>query len=217
MAHTTLTGPARAGVVVSFGMALAIFMLRLIGSNLPMTVELPGAIALAAVVATPPTLALLSTRRPVLLIAAGVTAVSTLFGLSIFALPMVVVGVIWIMAFRGAITHTTSGRTIVVLSVAWLFTVSAFAILFLHLDPRCSETLVDGTVRSVESSDESGWIWEASAVTSGSMTSGGDVVFSACSSDMVTLAEAAASLGLVLLAVGTPWRLAEPVQHPHDG
>ena len=213
-----LTRPASAAVAAAYGLALAVFLISTLGSDLPLLVELPGSIALAAVVATPPTLAVLSTRRPVLLVAAGVAAISTLLGLSVLGLPMVVIGMTWIVSYRRVTVPATTGRALLVIGAAWTFTVAAFVVLFLHIDPRCSETLVDGTVRAVDADGfESGWVWEVSSTSSGSTTVAVDVASSSCSSDVVVVAEAAGSLALAGLAVGSAWRLADRSGYPPPG
>ena len=213
-----LTRPASAAVAAGYGLALAVFLLRTIGSDLPLPVELPGSIALAAVVAAPPTLAVLSTHRPVLLVAAGVAAISTLLGLSVLGLPMVVIGMTWIVSYRRVTVPATTGRALLVIGAAWTFTVAAFVVLFLHIDPSCSETLVDGTVRAVDADGfESGWLWEVGSTSSGSTTIDIDVASSSCSSDVVVVAEAAGSLALAGLAVGSAWRLAERSGYPPPG
>jgi hypothetical protein len=195
-------------VVVAYGLAAAVFVLRLLGSGLPVTAELPGAIALASIVAVPPTLAVLSARRPVLLLVAGVVSVSTLLGMSILAILLLIVGVFWLRAYVQVGRRFAPAREILIVAVPWLRTTAAFVSLFLHLDPRCTETLADGTVRQIETSDHAGWVWDAPSTSSGSQNLGPDVVSSSCSSGLVVVAEMDIAVGLAALGTAFAWRLA---------
>ena len=205
----SLTRPVRIGVFVAYGLAAALFALLLADGEFPLSLKIEGAVASAAVVATPPTLALLSSRRPMLLLAAGVASVSTLLGLSILGIPMVIVGIVWVINYQKSNQGASATRAIAMAAVAWVLTVGAFVVLFLHVDPVCFETLTDGTTREIAPIDEAGWVWEVGSSSSGSQTIGTDVASSACSSDTIVFEEAAVSLTLVLMAVAVAWRLAQ--------
>jgi hypothetical protein len=199
------------GITVPTGylVAAAIVAIRLIGGDFPFIYELPGALTLGAIAATPPTLALLGRYRPGLLLPAGLTAVLSLPVLSIFGLVMVPLGIAWLAAyakFRGSIIRAL----VALLAVTGLW-IAAAAVPFVHLDPRCVQTLDDGTVRQIEAfSFESGWVWDTGPTIVGSSFSAGEVVEEVCGSDVVTPLEMAVALGLLAAALGIGWVLVEP-------
>ncbi len=84
-------------VGIGYGLAATIFVVRLAASELPVLMELPGAVALAMVVTVPPTLALFAWwfREATLLVSAGLIALSATPVLSVFAPVMAVLGLIW--------------------------------------------------------------------------------------------------------------------------
>jgi hypothetical protein len=97
----------------------------------------------------------------------------------------------------------------------------AVFVLFVHLDPKCTETLADGTVLEVDAAEKgyrSGWRFGATGSVSSQSQSGPEgPVTSWCSSDLVVWGEALASLGVSLGAIGAAARW-WPVnaRHPED-
>ena len=204
-------------VGAGYDLAAGVFVLRLVGSDLPVTLELAGAVALAAVVAVPPTLALAGlTGRPVLLLPAGLAGVTSLSTgvllqlplLGLLGVPMVLLGVIWFWSYSKVRPGgSVIGKAVPTL-VVWLLWAASVVVLFIHLDPRCIQVLADGTVLSVDAAlgGETGWLWEVSATVSGfSEILGPDVVSGACTSDIVTGWEALVSLVLSAGAIATAW------------
>ena len=199
-------------VVVGYGLALAAFLFRIIGGDFTLWSELPGAIVIAAVVAVPPTLAALSMRnRPLLLLPAAVLGLAGALGLlSVFGFPLVILGLIWFLAYLKVAPsgHFLRKVGMVLVPLLWL---GALIALFIHLDPYCEQGLSDGTVQQVDPvvrGFESGWAWEIDTSTfSGSGIVSAEVEFEACSSDIVVPWEAAVSILLSTASVGVAWLL----------
>lgn len=199
-------------VVAGYGLALAAFLIPIIGGDFTIWSELPGAIVIAAVVAVPPTLAALSMRnRSLLLLPAGVLGLAGALGLlSIFGLPLVILGLIWFWAYLKVAPrdHFLRKFGMVLVPLLWL---GAFVALFIHLDPQCEQRLSDGTVQQVDPvirGFESGWAWEVDTSTfSGSGIVSADVAFEACASDTVVPWEAALSMLLSTASVAVAWLL----------
>lgn len=201
-------------VTASLGFALAalLLVLRLVLGDFPLTGELPGALTLGAVAALPPTLALLGLRRPGLLLGAGIVAVLSLPVLSIFGLLELVLGVFWLIAYGRTVDRGSMPRALVATLAVVVLWLAAASVLFVHLDPRCAQTLADGTTRQVDGTAngfESGWVWALESTIGSSSTV--DVVEEVCSSDVVTLLEMVIALALLASAVGIGWVLSEPV------
>ena len=196
-------------VGVGYALAAAVFVLRLVGSELPVTLELGGAVALAAVVAVPATLALAGlTGRPVLLLPAGLAGVTSLPVLSVLGVPMVLLGIIWFWSYWNLRPVGSVASKAVKTLVVWLLWAASVGVLFIHLDPRCVQVFSDGTVLYVDAAlgGETGWLWEVSSTVSGSSgILGPDVVSGACTSDIVTGWEALVSLVLAAGAITTGW------------
>lgn len=197
---------------IGFGLAALLFVLRLALGDLPPSTELPGALTLGAVAATPPTLAVLGLRRPGLLLAAGATAVLSLPVLSILGILEIALGVFWLIAFGRTGDRGSILRALVAALAILVLWAGAASVLFVHLDPRCAQTLANGSVLSVEASGfQSGWVWDAGSTVTGSGLISVDVVAEVCSSDVVTPLEMVIALGLLAAALGTGWVLVEPV------
>lgn len=88
----------------------------------------------------------------------------------------------------------------------------AVFVLFMHLDPRCTETLADGTVLEVDPSEhgmQSGWrLGVGSAGTISSQSGPDGPVATSCTSDTVILPEALASMAVslgVMVAAARLW------------
>lgn len=190
------------------------FVLRIAASDLPTAMTLPGALAFAAAVAVPPALALMAARgRFSLFLGAGVSGILLAFGMSALGLLMLPLGITWLVIYvknrtdgfqhQSADVLTTLGVAFVVVSLA----VGAYLVLFLHVDPRCVITYVNGDVLVVPAEDidmDSGWIWNLEEESSGVESVGPNVVSTSCTSNVVTWPEAVVSLALssVALAAG---------------
>ena len=200
-------GPtAWVSLVLGYTVAAAMFALRILGSNMPLSLSLAGAVAFTAVLCIPPTLALFAMRgRPRLFAAAGVLAITLVVGVSLLGLVLIPLGVMWLWMY---LRSTPGGilRTLGAVVAVWVLGAASFMVLFIHLDPRCADTYTDGTVQILpldETGMESGWTWDVGGTSTGSSISKPGVVMSSCGSDIVTWAEAAASLALVAAALGS--------------
>jgi hypothetical protein len=97
-------------------------------------------------------------------------------------------------------------------------------LLFVHLDPNCTETMADGTVRQIDPADKGmspGWRFGStiSQATDTSQSEFGGPVSSYCASDTIVWGEAGASLLLSLTVVGSAarWPINSPRQAPAPG
>jgi len=209
----TMRASERVALILGFGVALAMFVLRIAGSDMPLSVSLPGAVAFGLVVAVPPTLALLAGRdRSGLFLGAGVASIVLSLGLSLLIVVMFPVGVAWLWFFvRARPGHLL--RSVAASLAATVLATAAFVVLFIHLDPRCVYTYTSGEVRIApqeQVDDETGWVWDVGGTSSGSSTFGPDIVEVFCTSDVVTWIEAAVSLALAAAAVGSARVIAAP-------
>jgi len=190
------------------------FFLRVIGGDLPLSLELPGALAFSMILIVPPTLALYAMRgRPQLFVAAGGLSIVLSVVMSVLGVVMIAVAVVWFSMYAraraGGVLRTVAACTAVLILGA-----ASAASLFIHLDPRCAETYTDGTVRIIpieETAMESGWIWNVGSASSGVFLVGPDVALSVCSSDVVTWTEAAISISLAAAALGSGRAIARSV------
>ncbi|MDK1102763.1 MAG: hypothetical protein QGD93_03940 [Actinomycetota bacterium] len=193
-------------LVLGYGVAAAMFALRIFRSDQPPSLNLAGAVAFAAVLCIPPTLALFAMRgRPRLFAAAGVLSITLAVGLSVLGLVLIPLGVMWLWMHARSSPEgilRTLGAVIAVLVLG----AASFMVLFVHLDPRCADTYTDGTMQILplgETGMESGWTWDVGGTSTVSSISKPGVVMSSCVSDIVTWAEAAVSLALVVAALGS--------------
>lgn len=163
--------------------------------------EVLGSLALGVAAGVAPTLALISMdRRPTLLPAASMSAVA-LGVIELTLLPVwLLLALAWWWAYSRRQVKVEVSRPMWWARVAMaLGVVLAVFALFVHLDPRCTETMADGTVREVDPADsgfESGWRFGSSgspAESSGEGGPGGPVA-SSCTSDTIVWGEALASL-----------------------
>jgi hypothetical protein len=90
-------------------------------------------------------------------------------------------------------------------------------VLFAHLDPYCTETMADGTVRQTDPADQgmsSGWRFGSTNLQSTETSESGveGPVSSYCTSDQVVWGEAAASLliSLAVFGAGLRWPVNSP-------
>lgn len=202
----TMRTSERVALILGFGVALTMFVLRTVGSDMPLSVSVPGAIAFGALVAVPPVLALIARRgRAGMFLGAGVASIVLSLGLSLLITVMLPLGVFWlwsyVMARPGHVLRSVAAGL-----AATLLATAAFVVLFLHLDPRCVYTYTSGDVRSAPHEEvdmESGWVWDLGSTSSSSMTASPDIAEMFCTSDVVTWVEAFASLALVAGAIGS--------------
>jgi hypothetical protein len=197
-------------------MALAVLFVRFVASELPISTELPGAIALTLVAAVSPTLALLADpRRPGLLMPAGVIAVLSVPVMSLFGFPMLLVGLTWLWVHHQVSGSERSGAaTALLVAVALWF--AATTAMFIHLDPTCVQKLRDGTFQEVDPSGRgftTGWVWATDSTSfSASGVVAGDIVFEACTSNTEVLWESGASIALSVGAVLAGFYLTKPAE-----
>ncbi|MCL1599229.1 MAG: hypothetical protein M3094_08600, partial [Actinomycetia bacterium] len=90
-------------LILGFGVVAAMFGLRIVGSDMPLSVSLPGAVAFGAVVAVPSVLALLAGRgREALYLGAGMASIVLSLGLSLLIIVMLPLGVFWLWSYVSA-------------------------------------------------------------------------------------------------------------------
>ena len=174
--------------------------------------EVLGSVALATSAAIAPALARLSLdRRPGLLPAAALASLITGL-LTLVLLPIAfVVSLIWMQAWwrRPVKVEVSRGQWWSGVALGMSSAVAVF-VLFVHLDPVCTETLADGTVVEVDAAEHgyrSGWrLGSPNSVITGSETGFGGTVSSTCSSDTVVWGEALASLAVSIGAIGAAAR-----------
>ena len=198
------------GIVLGYAMALALLVVRIINTGTEPG-ELLGSIALAVSAAIGPSLAWLSLdRRPGLLPAAALASLIT--GLvTLILLPVgFVLALIWMQAWssRPLKVEISRGQWWSGVALGMSAAVAVF-VLFVHLDPVCTETLGDGTVVAVAPAEKgyrSGWRLGLSAGTTETQSGFGGPVSSSCSSDTIVWGEALASLAVSLGAIGAAAR-----------
>jgi hypothetical protein len=189
-----------AGII--FGYALTVVLVGVRIANTDNTPgEILGSVALGVAASVAPTVALLSLdRRPGLLPAASLIAL--LLGVvdpSLLPVWLLLAMVWWWAHNRRSVKAEVSrrlwwGRA----AMAFGVVLSVF-VLFAHLDPYCTETMADGTVRQVDPAGKgmsSGWRF-GSTTSSGTDTSQSGFdgpVSSRCISDSVVWGEAVGSL-----------------------
>ena len=189
-----------ASVVAGYGVALAGFAIVLIGNDLSLGRALLHGLVVLALLAAPPTTALLSQpTRPLMLLPAGLMGLFGISGaLSILGLPLVALGLIWIWGYAKL---TSPGRWVnkvamIFLPVLWLGATTA---LWIHVDPVCEQRLRDGSIIQVDPfvrGFDSGWTWEVSSSSISSSTISGDVVSETCTSNAVVAWEGLSAIGL---------------------
>jgi len=201
-----------AGILLGYALAAVLVGARIANTD-PTAGEVLGSIALGVAASVAPTVALLSLdRRPGLLPAASLTAI--LMGVvDVTLLPFwLLLAVVWGWAHNRRPVKAEVSRFLWWGRVALAFgVVLSVFVLFVHLDPYCTETIADGTVRQIDPADKgmsSGWRF-GSTTSQGTDTnqSGFDgPVSSHCISDTVVWGEAVASMLLSLIVVGAALR-----------
>jgi hypothetical protein len=208
------------GIVLGYAMAIAILVIRVVNTGTEPG-ELLGSVALATSAAIGPSLAWLSLdRRPGLLPAAALASLITGI-VSIVLLPVAfVTSLIWMHAWssRPVRTEVSRGQWWSGVALGMAAAIAVF-VLFMHLDPVCTETLADGTVVEVDAEEKGyqpGWRLATGSVSSQSQSGPEGPVTSWCSSDAVVWGEALASLAVGLGAIGAAARW-WPVNARHLG
>jgi hypothetical protein len=206
-------------VLIGYGLALAGFVIGFSGSDLSIGKALLHGLVVLAVIAVPPTVAMLGhSARPLMLLPAGVIGLLGLFGvLSILGFPLVLLGLFWLWAYLklGSPGSWVSKTAMILAPLLWL---GASAALWIHVDPACEQRLQDGTFIEVDPATrgfESGWAWEmSSSFSSSSGPISGDVVYDVCDSNVVVLWEATSAILLCAGAVLVARWLAHPSTLP---
>jgi len=176
----------------------------------------PGSALLGAFGLVAPTMAMLAyPRRPGLLLPAGAIAIASLYVMSIYGLPMVLIGLVWLWVHHQVSGYEPSGAigALVVGVALWL---AVPAVMTLHQDPFCVQTLRDGTVERIDPATHgypTGWVWEADSYSfSGSGIAAGDIVAESCVSNNVVGWETAAAIALAAASVFFSWLLTKPIE-----
>ncbi len=202
------------GVAIASVLALGLAALRLLNAEQVDVHDVVGAAGLAVVLGIPAVLAWLSLdRRPSLLPAATYAALASGVLSSVLLVFWLLPVYVWHRAWNSRPIAVASPRWAPIARVGLAAMVFiSFLVLFAHQDPRCSETLADGTVRELDPASQglmTGWSFGLGySSTTGSMsgTLNGDVVSSSCESDRIVIGEALAASGLALVGVGLATR-----------
>ncbi|MDH3498602.1 MAG: hypothetical protein OEM97_00630 [Acidimicrobiia bacterium] len=212
------------GIIIGLLPAPAFIAIRIVNSN-PRTIgEIVGSVALGAAVALPVVYAWLSLdrRSGLLPVAAAGAVIVGVFSLVTLA-PWVLVALIWWGAARRRVPQQQHGLTGALHRAALIvLIVGAFAVLFVHADPVCTQTLRDGTVDTIDAHAQgfaSGWSFSVGGSVETSTGASGDVVSSSCASDTIVLGEALASLTIsaVAIALAARWPANLRIPPPQAG
>jgi hypothetical protein len=201
------------GAVLGYAAAAALTVIRMVGADVMTAGDTLGSVALGAALAAPPTLALLSLdRRPTLLPGAAIAMLVPSVVVFELAPIWLVIVLLWYRAWRRRPirAEVSLPRAAARVGLGFLVAASILA-LFVHVDPVCTQRLVDGTTRSVDAATRgmtTGWAF-GSGTSYGTATNeeGSDVASETCTSDTIVLGEALASLLITGLAVevGRRW------------
>jgi hypothetical protein len=200
--------------MLGYAIAIALVITRIANTDALTAGDVLGSIALGVALAVPPTLALVSLdRRPTLLPAA-------MLGLIASGLFSGLLGPVWLfvayLAYRGWSARPVRAVTPRSLRLARIgVAAGVFAsllVLFVHVDPVCTQRLADGSVVSVDASTRglgTGWAFNGGVTTTASSSGelGASIVSETCTSDTIVVGEALASMmvaGLLVLA-GLRW------------
>ncbi len=169
---------------------------------------------LGIMLAIPATLALLAhPRRPALFLPAAVIVIGSIFVITMFTLPLLLLGLIWFWAHHRIVGTNHAGVVgSLVAVVLWL---GAVGVTIVHLDPTCVQTIENGPTQAFDPATrgyETGWVWDVdSTVTGGGSAEPGAVVSDSCVSDTVVFWEGAAGILLAVGSVYLGWRLTPPI------
>lgn len=200
------------GVVLGYGAAAVLTVVRIINTDTMTAGELLGSVALGASLAAPPTLALLSLdRRPSLLPGAAIAILVP--SLIVFELAPIwlAVALLWYWGWnrRPVRAEISRSRAAARVGLGFLMAAAIFA-LFIHLDPVCTQQLADGTTQSIDAATRgysTGWAFGNGTTSVSSSEEGADVVGEWCTSNTIVPGEALASLLItaVVLEIGRRW------------
>ena len=209
-----------AGIVLGYAGAVALTIVRFANTD-PATIgETFGSLALGLALATPATLAALSLdQRPTLLPAAAITALLTAIVAAVLLPVALITAFIWYRAWmeRPVPAVTTVARSAARIGLGFLL-LTAMLALFVHVDPVCTQTLTDGTERSVDPASRgytTGWALGFVETHSSMSSISQGVAEEICTSDTVVLGEALASLALTALVLETGRRWPKGVRSQH--
>ena len=200
-----------AGIVVGYAVAAALVVIGIVNGDDPGTVL--GSVALGVAASVAPTIALISLdRRPALLPAASLAAVM----LGVIDLTLLLIWLLLALTWWWA-DNRRPAKVVLTRPLWWarvamaLGVLLAVMVLFVHLDPYCSDTIGGWTVVETDPAEKgyvSGWSFgSATSSEEGSGQSGVDgPVSSSCVSNTVVLGEAVASLLISLGVVGAALR-----------
>ena len=197
-------------IAAVYAVSGTVFFIRLFGDGLPFRYEFGGALALAALVAVAPSLALSARRGATsLLVPASTIAFMSAAVTSVFAPVVWIAAVIWLLAWvRADKPQGLVGTALTTLVVSALWVAAAITF-FVHIDPLCVQLMGDGTTRIVATPEwYSGWIWGQPRSSTGASIVSADVLQTFCTSDTVTAIETIVTVGLSIGAVGGGVRLA---------
>lgn len=211
----------RAAVSVGYGLALAGFILVLVGHELSFWRSLRDALIVLVLFGLPSVIAMLSQpSRSLMLLPAGIIGLLAFFAMgSILGLPLVILGLIWLWAYLRMAPPDRWARkaSMILVPLLWLV---ATAMLWIHLDPACEQRLRDGTVIEVDPATrgfESGWIWQVGSTFSGSSGPiSADVVSEACASNTLVAWEAFSAVALTAGAVLVGFHLSSPLDRQRE-
>jgi MFS family permease len=201
-----------AGIILGYALAAVLVVVRIARTD-STAGEVLGSIAFGVAASVAPTVALLSLdRRPGLLPAASLIAILMgVVGLTLLPFWLLLaLGWGWAHNRRPVKAEVSRplwwGRA----AMAFGVVLSVF-VLFVHLDPYCTETMADGTVRQIDPADKgmsSGWRFGSttSQWTDTSQSGFDGPVSSHCTSDTIVWGEAVASMLLSLTVVGAALR-----------
>lgn len=200
------------GVYVGYAAAAALAAIRIANTDAPTLGETLGSLALGAAAATPPTLALLSLdRRPSLLPAATIALIPIALLAYVLLPGFVLIGLLWHRSWRLRVVRSgvSRARGAARIGLAALVAASVL-VLFVHVDPVCTQTLADGTTQSVDPATrglDTGWAFGLGTTTVSGSSIGADVTEERCASDSVVAGEALASLLFVgaTIELGRRW------------
>ena len=194
-----------AGIALFGAVATAISIVRIVGSEPRTLGDDLGSMALGFAFALPAFIAWTSLdRRPELLGAAGFSALIV----SVIGIVTLPLGILTALLWRRAAERRPQTSHVPWRRLAFpALTVLAVMVLFVHVDPVCTETYADGRTVGVDASSqgfETGWSLSFGGTVSSSgasaATEGGagaqEVVSSECVSDTIVVGEAIASLAV---------------------
>jgi hypothetical protein len=199
---------------VGLGLAVAVVggVVRFANTEPPFrSGEWLGDVALAAVVAAPALLAVLSLRgRPALLTTAGALGIAQAVLDIPFSLLLLVPAALYLAASRNPPVAVGLARRVASTLVAVVLGIAAFWALFvLRADPACYAVVQHDGVRTTVEVPAGRFVHPSGiSMSSGQLPAG--TLESGCTSDTISPWEGAASLGIIATLIAASWALAGP-------